>query len=70
MKKLINGLFELTVSIGIIAICCVLLLGWLMNLYTFLHLDFKTPYKAEIVRGIGIIPIVGMITGYMTIEDK
>lgn len=44
--------------------------GWGMNIYKFAKCDFKEPYKAEIVRGVGIpIPIVGIITGYMDIKD-
>jgi hypothetical protein len=34
-----------------------ILLAWPINLYfLFADCDFKAPYKAEIIRGIGVIP--------------
>lgn len=47
------------------------LYGWLANIYKFSQCDFDTPLKAETIRGIGIIAVpIGIVTGYMTIEDK
>jgi len=41
-----------------------------MNLVALCNCDFKPSYKAEVIRGIGvIIPLVGAVTGYMEIED-
>ncbi len=45
-------------------------LGWTMNVYKLTQLDFKAPYKAERIRVVGVFPLVGAITGYMTINDK
>jgi hypothetical protein len=59
-------------NIGLILICIIPLLlgiGWMKNLIKFIHLDFKAPYKAEIIRGISLSPI-GTITGWINIEDK
>jgi len=39
--------------------------GWVKNLIKLSDCDFEAPYKAEIVHGIGIIPPVGMITGWL-----
>lgn len=44
--------------------------GWGMNLYKLVHCDFETPYKTEIIRSIGIIPAIGMFTGWMTIGEE
>ena len=44
--------------------------GWISNLCILCTLDFQTPYKAEIIRSLGVIPIVGAITGWMIIEDN
>lgn len=58
---------------ALIIICCFLapVVGWGLNIVKFAECDFKSPYKAEIIRGIGIapVPIIGMVTGYMKIED-
>jgi len=46
-----------------------LITGWILNIIQFAKLDFKQPYKAEIIRGIGITP-VGAIIGWIKIEDN
>lgn len=43
--------------------------GWGLNMYKFVKCDFEAPYKAEILRGIGIIPPIGAIMGWIHIED-
>jgi len=46
------------------------IIGWGKNIYKFTQCDFKAPYKAEIMRGIGIsMAPVGAIIGYITIAD-
>lgn len=59
-----------TVFIGFWMIMIFGVIGWGMNVYKLIHLDFKTPYKAEIMRGIGLFPVVGAITGWMEISDN
>lgn len=39
--------------------------GWVMNIYKLTQCDFEAPYKAEVIRVVGIIPPVGAIVGYM-----
>ncbi len=60
-------------SVGIVILCIVLaaagFFGWCLNIYKLVHLDFKAPYKAEIIRTAGLFPIVGAITGYIDIQD-
>lgn len=46
-----------------------LFIGWVMNAVKFVNLDFKSPYKAEIIRGIGLTPLGGII-GYLNIRDN
>lgn len=41
--------------------------GWVMNLHKFSQCDFEAPYKAEIVYGIGILPPVGAVTGWIDV---
>ena len=44
--------------------------GWGMNIYKMTQLDFASPYKAEVIRGVGLIPVLGAIIGYMTIGEE
>lgn len=39
--------------------------GWVKNLVKLTNCDFNAPYKAEMIHGIGILPVVGMVTGWM-----
>lgn len=48
----------------------VLGVGWVKNFISFVQCDFDAPYKAEVLRGVGIfIPIIGAIEGYIDIQD-
>lgn len=49
--------------IMILAIIC--LIGWVKNTVKFTHCDFQPPYKCEIVHGIGLLPPIGAITGWL-----
>lgn len=52
-----------------IIIVVILIIGWIMNVVKFINLDFKPPYKAEIIRGVGLTPLGGII-GYINIKDN
>ena len=41
--------------------------GWMKNLIKLSECDFEAPYKAEIIHAAGIIPPVGMITGWLDV---
>lgn len=43
----------------------VLALGYGMNIYKLTQCDFEAPYKAEVLHTVGLIPVVGVFTGYM-----
>ena len=46
------------------------LLGYFMNIYKFVQCDFKAPYKAEVIRGVGIATgVVGWFVGWLDIQD-
>ena len=52
----------------LIIIAC--LVGYIMNIVKFCKCDFEAPYKAEIIRGVGISTgPVGSVIGYINIED-
>lgn len=44
-------------------------IGWVMNVVKLVKLDFQAPYKAEIIRTVGLFPVVGAITGWIDIND-
>lgn len=58
------------VVIGYVALVLFAVLGYGLNIIKFVNLDFNTPVKAEVIRGIGIITPIGALTGYMKIEDN
>lgn len=41
--------------------------GWVKNIIKLSECDFEAPYKAEVVYGIGVIPMVGMVTGWLDV---
>lgn len=44
--------------------------GWGLNIVKLCQCDFEAPYKAEVVRAIGIpIPLVGAVAGWCDIDD-
>lgn len=56
---------------------CIVLIFWLacfigyfMNVAKLIRCDFKAPYKAEVIRVIGVFTgVVGAVAGWMEIED-
>lgn len=53
------------VVIIIITLLLVLPVGWVKNIIKLTQCDFEAPYNAEIIHGVGIVPIVGAVTGWM-----
>jgi len=43
--------------------------GWIMNIVKLVKCDFEPSYKAEVIHILGVFPPVGMITGWLNIED-
>ena len=54
-------LFILTVLV------IVVFTGWVKNIVKLSECDFKAPYKAEVVHAVGLIPHVGMVTGWLNV---
>lgn len=64
-----RNVFVAGCGMGILWIAC--FIGYIMNLIAFFRCDFGPNYKTEMIRGVGIVvPFVGAVTGYITIEDK
>lgn len=59
-----------TLIVIVLLVLIVPIAGYVKNIKGLIGCDFEPPYKAEIIRGIGVvIPVVGMITGYCDIPD-
>ena len=57
-------------SILIIGFYILAVWGYIANIYKLTDCDFDKPYKAEVIRVVGIaVPPVGCITGFMHIDD-
>lgn len=55
--------------VAIVLLCMFLFVGYIKNIVKLGKLDFQEPYKAEVIRMIGVFPPVGMIAGWVNIED-
>lgn len=64
-----TNLKEKLATMFVIIIWTVGAIGWLLNLVSFVSLDFESPYKAEVFRGIGVISPIGSVLGYFSITD-
>lgn len=63
-----GGAFILAVLLGLILVAGVV--GWVKNIIELTECDFKAPYKCEVIRAVGVmVPPVGAVVGFITIED-
>lgn len=54
----------------VIAVCVAFMVGWCVNVYRFCTSDFESPYRAEIIRGVGIpVAPVGAVVGFIDLEE-
>ena len=66
-----KGIFILNIAIILIVGS-----GWLLNLIRLSECDMfvwthtNSPYKEEVIRVVGIVPIVGMFTGWMDLDKE
>ena len=56
-------------AIVTLIVCGLILAGWVQNIVKLSNCDFQAPYKAEVIYGVGRVPIVGAVTGWIDIED-
>ena len=73
IKRIFAGTGIIGVILFILAVIAIIpasIVGYWMNIYGLTQCDFEEPYRAEIVRSIGI-PVfpMGAIAGYLEIED-
>lgn len=55
------------VSLVILIIFVVGFVGWVKNIIKLSNCDFEKPYKAEIIHSVGLVPVVGAVTGWLDI---
>ena len=65
MKKVDN--FHIGLLIFTVLLLLAMGIGWVMNIIKLVNCDFVAPYKCEVIHGIGIIPPVGMVTGWLDV---
>lgn len=56
-------------TLAYLAIIILGAIGWVLCVVKFVRSDFKAPYKAEVVYGIGTLTGAGAIIGYININD-
>ena len=53
-----------------LAIIIIILTGWVKNIIKLSDCDFQSPYKAEVIHVIGIVPPIGAITGWLNVGKQ
>lgn len=59
----------LRIPIAAVIVFVLAFAGWVQNIVKLTQVDGKAPYKAEIIRVIGIVPPIGAIVGWLHIPD-
>ena len=65
----IEGFVGFIIVVFIILIIGAGVTGWIKNIVKLTRCDFEAPYKAEIIRVVGIVPPVGAVVGWLNIDD-
>ena len=56
------------IVIAYIIATIIVVAGWIQGIVKLAHCDFKPPYKAEVIYGVGtFLPVVGAVVGWMDI---
>lgn len=66
MKKSFGEVLAEVFSYSIGILFCI---GWILNLISFIGLNFSSPYRAEVIRGMGVVTPMGGVIGYFNIKD-
>lgn len=45
-------------------------ISWAVNFYKLTSCDFESPYKCEVVHGVGILPPVALITSWYDFNEN
>ena len=69
MRSDLGERFSIGGSILIIIVLIIGFIGWVKNISKLIDCDFEAPYKTEVIRTVSLIPVVGGVTGWMTIGE-
>ena len=70
-KKGSTDLGTIVVIVVVVILCALPAVGYIKNIVKLCQCDFASPVKAEVIRGIGVVvPPVGVVTGFLTINDE
>ena len=50
-----------------LVVVAVVAVGWVKNVIKLANCDFEAPYRAEVIHAVGLIPPVGMVTGWLDV---
>jgi len=53
------------IAVFVLIVVLICAIGWVKNVIKLSDCDFEAPYKCEVWHGVGIIPPVGAVTGWM-----
>lgn len=59
----------LVVFLALVAFLGAGVTGYVKNIVKLTQCDFQAPYKAEIIRTAGLLPPIGIVVGWLEIED-
>lgn len=57
----------MNVIITYVIIIVLIVTGWIKNVIKLSECDFEPSYKAEVIHTVGLIPIVGAVTGWLDV---
>lgn len=66
MKKFQKGMGNVA-AIVFLLLYVVGAVGWVKNIVKLSECDFEAPYKAEIIHVVGLVPVIGAVTGYINV---
>ena len=65
MKKMMAVMIRLKLAALVVVV--VVAVGWVKNVIKLWDCDFNAPYKCEVVHGLGLMPPIGAITGWIDV---
>ncbi len=55
------------VEVVVLVVVVAVIVGWVKNIIKLANCDFEAPYKAEVIHAIGLVPPIGMVTGWLDV---
>jgi hypothetical protein len=64
-----NTSLSITVVLLMLLLTVFIGISWVVNVVKLVQCDFDNPYKEEVLRGIGLIPIVAPFVAWQDFEE-